>query len=328
MTHAADARLADHMVLGTWGISGAYSVTGRPAGCGPVAESQFSAVLDAAWDAGLRWIDTAPSYGGGAGIERLARWQRVSGRTWRTVVKPGRPLAPAGPFSDLRDQAIGSEIGACAQRLGTPSAVLIKDPPENSYRDGSLNGLLRRLARQWPVVGVATHRLDLVPLLGDAPAGNAVMQLEFHLLNRFSAVRAADSARKSGWQVWAMQPLAYGFLGGRYSAETRFPDDDWRSRMPGQARTALAAGADALRRSLPFSVRDYPPSQLALAWCLASPVVDRVVIGPRAPRQFADAMAAARLATEPAVTEFVKDLHETPLAQGTPPGPAAHIRPA
>lgn len=295
-------------------------MAGKPAGYSPVSESQFTMVLDAAWDAGVRWIDTAPGYGGGEGITRLAAWQNAKARSWCRVVKPGRPLTVTGPHSDLSVPSLVAEVSECSRKIGSPQAVLIKDPPESTYHDGSLRALLARLADRWPVAGIATHRLDLMPLLGNAPAGNLVVQMEFHLLNRFTAVRAADRAAKENWQVWAMQPLAYGFLGGRYTAGTRFPSDDWRSRMPGHVRTALTAGAVALHRRLPSALREYPLPQLALAWCLASSAVERVVIGPRTPEQFADAVTAAHLTAEPAVTEFIMDAHRLLLPQGPPPG--------
>lgn len=277
--------------------------------------NEFTAVLDAAWDSGLRWIDTAPTYGGGEGLKRLAAWQDARGRSWRKVVKPGRPMTAAGPHSDLSVTSLTAEVGACAQLIGDPIAVLVKDPPESAYQDGSLRDLLSRLVGRWPIVGIATHRLDLIPLLGAAPVGNMVVQLEFHLLNRFTAVQAAAMAATAHWQVWAMQPLAYGFLGGRHTIGTSFPAMDWRSRMPSEVRTALAAGTSALRRSMPTALREYPISQLAVAWCLASPAVDRVVIGPRTSEQFADTMTATRLAAEPAVIEFVMDTHRLLLPQ-------------
>lgn len=294
-------------------------MAGKPTGYSPVPESQFAVVLDAAWDAGLRWIDTAPGYGGGEGITRLAAWQNANARSWGRVVKPGRPLAATGPHSDLSVSSLEAEVSECSRKIGSPQAVLIKDPPEGAYHDGSLRTLLARLADRWPTVGIATHRLDLMPLLGDAPGGNMVVQMEFHLLNRFTAVRAADCAAQANWQVWAMQPLAYGFLGGRYTAGTRFPSDDWRSRMPDHAQATLATGARALHRQLPSALREYPLPRLALAWCLASPAVGRVVIGPRTPGQLSDAMAAAHLAGEPAVTEFVTDTHRLLLPQRSTP---------
>src|SRR5207253_8592493 len=112
---------------------------------------------------------------------------------------------------------------------------------------------------------------DLAGTLGEAPVPGAIVQLEHHLLNRHVAVPTAALLAERGWRVWGMQPLAYGFLGGKYGAASRFPADDWRSRLPAGVRLTLAAAAAALPSFLPPAVRDRPLAEAALAWCLADP---------------------------------------------------------
>ncbi|HLM36125.1 MAG TPA: aldo/keto reductase, partial [Gaiellaceae bacterium] len=38
-------------------------------------EPTASAIMDAAWDAGIRWFDTADAYGGGRSEEWIGRWR-------------------------------------------------------------------------------------------------------------------------------------------------------------------------------------------------------------------------------------------------------------
>ena len=292
------------MVLGTWGISGAVSTAAGPAGYSDVDTATTDAVLDAAWSAGVRWLDTAGAYGAGEGLRRAADWQRRRGRNWRIVVKPGRPLGAQGPRSELGPAAIRAELAV--QPVAEPAAVLLKDPSEAAFRDGTVPRLLADLqAGGHRLVGVATHRLDLVPALGPPPGGAGVLQLEFNLLNRVVAQPAARAAADAGWQVWGMQPLAYGFLGGRHDAATVFGADDWRSRIPPAARAAFQAGARGLRSWLPPRAARHPPAETALAWCLAAPELSRVVVGPRSVAQLRSLDGAWELATDPEFAAFV-----------------------
>ncbi|MEU2611429.1 aldo/keto reductase [Micromonospora sp. NPDC007271] len=316
MSPPEPAPWAARVVLGTWGISGSVGTDTGPAGYPDVPAAEVDAVLDTAYAAGVRWIDTAPAYGGGAGMRRVADWQRRRVLRWHVVVKPGRPPGPAGPRSEIDLASIRAELAR--QPLLEPAAVLVKDPPAAAFRDGTLLRLIGQLyADGHPVVGLATHRLDLIAQLGPPPVPDAVVQLEYHLLNRMVAGPAARSAAAAGWRVWGMQPLAYGFLGGRHHAGTTFGPDDWRSRMPIAVRRAFDAGVRGLRSWLPACAVDRPPAEVALAWCLAAPALDRVVVGPRRVAHLDTLDGAWWLATDPEFVDFV-------TAFGNPvAGPAA-----
>jgi D-threo-aldose 1-dehydrogenase len=67
---------------GEWVKLGATSVRVTRLGLGcapignlfePVSEAQAIATVDAAWDAGVRWFDTAPAYGRGLSERRLGQ---------------------------------------------------------------------------------------------------------------------------------------------------------------------------------------------------------------------------------------------------------------
>src|SRR5262249_48683098 len=86
-------------------------------GCAPignlfrgVTDDDATATVDAAWDAGIRYCDTAPLYGHGVSERRLGRALRDRPRAEYTLAtKVGRLLRPAGAdrpptiFTDVGD---------------------------------------------------------------------------------------------------------------------------------------------------------------------------------------------------------------------------------
>jgi len=76
----------------------------RSATCSPAfSDADARATIDAAWDAGIRYFDTAPFYGYGAAEERLGRALRERPRDeYMLATKVGRVLDPAG-FRARRD---------------------------------------------------------------------------------------------------------------------------------------------------------------------------------------------------------------------------------
>ena len=51
-----------------------------------------------------------------------------------------------------------------------------------------------------------------------------------------------------------------------------------------------------------------PPSQFALAWCLANPILTSIILGPRTMEQFEDNLAALAVSITPADESFVDSL--------------------
>jgi len=103
----------------------------------PLSEEESDAVLQAAWDAGVRYFDTAPHYGVGLSEERLGRFLRDKPRSEYVIsTKAGRLLTPHdGPVS---------EVQGVDGFHGTPNRVRVRD----YSRDGVLRSheeSLRRL---------------------------------------------------------------------------------------------------------------------------------------------------------------------------------------
>jgi D-threo-aldose 1-dehydrogenase len=145
-------------------------VTGLGLGCAPignlfsgVSDADASATVDAAWDAGIRYFDTAPLYGHGASELRLGRALKTRSRSEYVLsTKVGRVLRPAGnaraatvftdvgdlePEFDFSSDGILRSLEESLARLGTDRVdiVLVHDPDD--HEDAALRHAFPTLLR-------------------------------------------------------------------------------------------------------------------------------------------------------------------------------------
>ncbi|PRX49189.1 D-threo-aldose 1-dehydrogenase [Prauserella shujinwangii] len=115
------ARLAGR--IGTVGLGGA--------GLGnlyhPVSDEQARAALEAAWDRGVRYFDTAPHYGLGLSERRLGEFLASKPRAEFVVsTKVGRLLVPDPDGAGTLDLANGFAVPATARRVWDFSAAGVR----------------------------------------------------------------------------------------------------------------------------------------------------------------------------------------------------------
>jgi D-threo-aldose 1-dehydrogenase len=121
----------------------------------PVSEEAAAAALDAAWDAGVRLVDTAPHYGAGLSERRIGAWLRgrapqereqvvISTKVGRLLVEPTGGPPPEGsegfhgalPYQRVFDYSRDGVLRSVEQslaRLGVDrvGVLLIHDPDQH-----------------------------------------------------------------------------------------------------------------------------------------------------------------------------------------------------
>jgi D-threo-aldose 1-dehydrogenase len=146
------------------------AVTALGLGCAPignlfsgVSDDDACATIDAAWDAGIRYFDTAPLYGHGVSERRVGRALGARPRSdYVLSTKVGRVLQPAGPeraatiFTDVGDlepefdfshDGIIRSLEASLARLNTDriDVALVHDPDD--HEDDALRAAFPTLVR-------------------------------------------------------------------------------------------------------------------------------------------------------------------------------------
>jgi aryl-alcohol dehydrogenase-like predicted oxidoreductase len=276
-------------------------------------EDESLAIIQAALDAGVNFLDTADKYGNGAS-ERVVG-KALAGRRDEIVLatKVGLALDKTGPnLSGASRKHIREAAEASLTRLGTDYIDLYylhtfdaATPLEESL--GALEDLVRggkvlyagvSNFRAWQVV----RAVGLQELRGWDKL--AAVQPLYNMANRDAEVELLPACRELGLGVCSYSPLARGVLTGKYKAGEEPPADSRAARgnvrlMQTEYREANFTLAEALR-ALALQV-GCTASQLALAWVMANRLVTAPLIGPRTLAQLQDNLGAMDVSITPAL---------------------------
>ncbi|MGR3626505.1 MAG: aldo/keto reductase [Limimaricola sp.] len=289
-------RGADRLVLGTLGIG---SQPAQVAGYVPINDNEAFAVLDAAWALGIRVAETALSYGSGTALRRLAAWQAARGRGFSVVAKLGRPVAGGRIRPDCTPEGLLRELDTYLAYGLEVTGVLVKDPPPEDIPSGNWEHSLSRIAARHPglALGFASHNLAACGVV-PARESPAIAEIEANAANWLLAEASVTHLKRSGFETWAMQPLAGGLLTAAPGLHARLHPADWRNVYPEETlerkRDFAALAADRLRAAAP----NVSVAASAHAFLLSQPSVGRVVIGPRLVRHLNDIARALALSHE------------------------------
>lgn len=257
---------------------------------GPVIDERESiAILDAAVEHGITFIDTADVYGGPPwGVEPgqteriLGRWIAARGIRDDLVLatKVHGTMGPGVNDGGLSSLHIRRAVDASLARLGTDRIDLYqmhhidRDVPVDEVLDaftrlrdqgkvgylGSSNFAGWNLA-QYQEFGLATGGATLVS-----------EQSLYNLAQRTAELEVVPAAQHYGLALLPWSPLAGGVLGGVLGKTDRSrstADDLGASRPRVEAYERFAAEIGI------------PPAELGLAWLLHQPAVTAPIVGPR-----------------------------------------------
>ncbi len=281
-------------------------------------ESQAGAVLDAAWAAGVNFIDTADIYSmwvegnpGGVAEEIIGRWlKRGSVRREQVVIATKvRGRMGSGPNAEGLSRAhILSAVDGSLRRLGTDYIDLYQTHwyDEHTPIEETL-AVLSDLVRQGKVryLGCSNYPAwRLTEAEWTARTGGferyVSLQPHYNLVHRAEFERElAEVCQAYGLGVIPYSPLAGGFLTGKYRQAKNQPPA--QSARAGRAQRYFNAKNWELLDQLEqigWQKGGKSISQVALAWLLNHPLVSSAIIGPRNLEQLEDNLGAASLRLE------------------------------
>ena len=261
-------------------------------GQGESLEEAF-AVMDAGWEAGIRWFDTADAYGGGRSESFIGAWMAGTGNTPRLTTKTFNPM-DAGADSGLPRERILRQVETSLARLGVDRVDLYlahdfdPDPPLEETM-GAFEELVERGSiAAYGVSNFSAEQLDATLKVGRP----SVVQNSYSLLERGDEADVLPLCAGRGIEYQAFSPLAGGWLTGKYRRGEAYPEGSRMTLRPEPYRDLeddrIFDGIDRLRER-------GDPATIALAWVLSNPAVGGVVVGPRRPAHLESALAAREL---------------------------------
>ena len=307
---ASDGRRISIVGYGGWEAGGGYYGENPP-------DEEMIQAMQAGFEAGINWVDTAEAYGGGRSEELIG--EAIAGYD-DVLVATKVVMKPFGSGID----AAGVQAGAEGSRRRVHRDVLdlyqlhLPDPSvpvEESWNAMAHlveDGIVRH-------IGVSNFPLELVEQCERIRHVDTV-QLHFSLLYRDDYRELQPFCDEKGIAILAYGPLGFGALTGTMTPDTKFADDDWRSGRvpvpvplyqqifaPGTFERHLAE-VEALR---PIAERyGITLAQLALAWVVEQPGVAAAIAGSRSADRMRENAAAGSIELTPAQVDEV----ETALA--------------
>ncbi len=288
--------------LGTWQLGADW---------GDVREEDALAVLDAAYESGVRFLDTADVYGDGRSEQLIGRFLRERGHDDVVVAtKMGRRADPHVPEAYTLD-AFRRWTDRSRENLGVETLDLVQlhCPPTPVYSQDAVYDALDTLVDEDRVasygVSVETRAEALTAI---ARPHVATVQIILNMLRLGPLEDVLPAAQQAGVGIIVRVPLASGLLSGKYDETTTFDASDHRSyNRDGSAfdvgetfsGVPFELGLEAVRRLAPVVPDGATMAQTALRWVIDQPGVTTVIPGARNPEQARANVAAADLAPLP-----------------------------
>ena len=253
------------------------------------SEDEAFAIMDAAWELGITWFDTADAYGGGRSEKAIGRWCRSRGVRPQLTTKTYNPMS-AGADHGLSRARIERQLASSLDRLGTRHVDLYlahEFDPEVALEEsfGAFEDLVRSGAiGAYGVSNFGEHQLELAAAAGSP----ACVQNSYSLLERADEQDAIPLCAERDIAYVAFGPLAGGWLTGKYRRGAPFPTGSRMTQRPEPYQALIRAEVfDALEALERMSAeRGTSMAGVALAWLLGEPRLTAAVIGPTRPEHF------------------------------------------
>lgn len=265
---------------------------------GPTDDEQSKAAVRQALELGVTLFDTADVYGHGHSEallgEVLADWD---GPAPIVVTKGGvnfyrrdETLEP-----DWTPYAVAHAVQQSLMRLRreTLDVFLLMNPPVQELDRWRTWDTLDALQRSGKIahygVSVAEPEDGVWLLRHNLPV--SVLEVAYSVFYQGATVQLLPLARKRKVGLLAREPLANGFLTGKYVPDAPFPEGDIRAALPPEYVRAMAETAAKLN----FLTRDgeRTMAQAALRFVLDDPCVSSVIVGAKTAAQVQENVGAA-----------------------------------
>jgi aryl-alcohol dehydrogenase-like predicted oxidoreductase len=268
---------------GAWGIGGAMWQDSK--------DDESIRALHRAIDLGLNFIDTALVYGDGHSENLVGRVvkERKERLYIASKIPPKNRKWPAVPGSALRDAFPYDHIVQCTEmslknlKIDTIDVQQFHVWDDSWAADAEWQDAIAKLKEQGKIrfFGMSLNNHEPDNALNVAATGFVdTFQVIHNIYDQTPEKNLFPFCQKQNIGVIVRVPLDEGGLSGTMTAETKFPEHDFRnSYFKGDRKQQVAERTDKLKKLLGKEADTL--AELALRFCLHHPAVSTVIPGMR-----------------------------------------------
>jgi aryl-alcohol dehydrogenase-like predicted oxidoreductase len=281
---------------------GAWAIGGNAHGnsYGPTEDAESLDSIKTALDLGCTFFDTADVYGHGHSEELLGKALKDARKRVIIATKGGSDFYHHPPRLNFTESHLMYAVEQSLKRLDSDYIDLFQlhNPPFSVIEMGRLFEPLEKLKTQGKIrfYGISIHdpAEGLLALKSGHPAA---IQVVYNYLRREAAEELFPRAIAEGIAIVAREPLANGFLTGKYTKDSVFPVGDIRHQWPSKYQTQMIHRVEEFAKR----VNEGPltQAQSALKFVLSQPAVSVVIPGCKTVSQAEENFRTADLVAVP-----------------------------
>jgi len=287
----------EYRTLGRSGLKVSRYCLGAMMFGGPASEADSAAIIAAARDHGVNFIDTADAYNKGESERVVGRAIAAERDRWVLATKLANKLGDDPNSGGLSRRWVQMACDASLQRLGTEVIdiyYLHKEDHATALSETvmAIADLMR--AGKIRYFGVSNYRswrvAEICRICDDIGIDRPIVsQPYYNAMNRMPEVEHLPACRHYGLGVVPYSPLARGVLTGKYAPnvtpeegsraarqDTRMMQTEWRHE-------SLEIAQEIKRHA---EAKGASPIDLAVGWVLNNRIVTASIVGPRTMAQW------------------------------------------
>lgn len=302
--------------LGTWQLGADWAF---------VDEDDALAILGAAVESGVTFLDTADAYGDGRSEQLIGRFlaghKASPDQDIMVATKMGRRVRQDPAVYTLDNFRAWTDRSRTNLGVDTLDLVQLHCPPTPVFSTAAVYDALDTLVAEGRVAAYGVSVETCAEALAAIARPNvASVQIVLNALRRKPLEQVLPAARAAGVGIIARVPLASGLLSGKYRHDSVFAPDDHRAyNRHGEAFDVgetfsgvdYDTGVTVAQEFAALAPAGTTPAQLALRWVVQQPGVTCVIPGATTVDQARANAAAGQLPALPEPTlAAIRDLYD------------------
>ena len=300
--------------LGCWQLGGELNINGVSTTYGNVTKENAKAIVECALDFGVNTFDTADVYSLGQSERRLGEILKERRNDVYIFTKAGNVLTYTETTLsewDFSDNYLISAINRSLKRLDTDYIDLfqVHIPPESEDDFRNVEKAFEKIKSEnkanYCGVSIGNQFEKGIELIERGLVDT--LQIFFSLLDFNASKKLFSVAKKHNIGLIVAEPLAQGFLTGKYQKQTVFPKNDLRTRF---TRDEIKTKVEKANDFQIFVNENRTMNQIALLYVLSHDVVSTCIPGAKSVEQLKSNLTSHERKLYPNELEKIKEIQQ------------------